>query len=371
MAMLEKEQYNELIRMIDKAINLYKNTPLKFNEYKLYLSNGETLEFKFEQHQIAHLLGVNPAVLKGYISSTNSFESLEELVDNSSHIYHLIQMGIIDSGQLFSPFIKEKLDTFELLFSLCLKNISFVCKHDQAISCLNGVKHRYKGLYYIMIESEEKSVFLGIRPDERNQNKLIPVTSIPIGNDERGNEVFSHIISNQEIMLVNSLQLKNIDRKEFMSYSEKLDVVHYLNKLVIMFHAKLLLISDFEYILRQCLGYMEKDKQYNRVVSLLIESMKTGRKVTFESGNNNIKELINVHNETMGQRRYYGEIEELYRLKNELVEAQQQLADYERQVNIQEQIIENQGIIMQEQAKKIDKLQQFQDEAFTFFKKYQ
>ena len=46
--MISKYEFGQLIEKLEAAVALYKNTNYKYNENKLFLSNGKALEFKFK-----------------------------------------------------------------------------------------------------------------------------------------------------------------------------------------------------------------------------------------------------------------------------------------------------------------------------------
>lgn len=57
--MPSKYQFEQIITKLEEAVKLYKNTDYRYNENKIYLSNGQVLEFEFKPQNIPHLLGIN------------------------------------------------------------------------------------------------------------------------------------------------------------------------------------------------------------------------------------------------------------------------------------------------------------------------
>ena len=62
--MPNKYEFEQIIVSLEEAINCFKKSQRRFNEYKIYLSNGKVLEFTFDDKNIPHLLGINIGNLK-------------------------------------------------------------------------------------------------------------------------------------------------------------------------------------------------------------------------------------------------------------------------------------------------------------------
>lgn len=140
MTMPTQIQFNDMIERLEQAYNFYQDTPYHFNEYEMYLSNGEKLQFNFHPSKIAHLLGIHIGNFLNYriLSSTNAGEMWKEIIDRSSYIYQKCIKGEINYSALFSDFMEEKIDYFKQILKMDFDNIQFVCKYEKAIGYLLG-----------------------------------------------------------------------------------------------------------------------------------------------------------------------------------------------------------------------------------------
>ena len=83
-----KYEFEQTIVDLEEVVNCFKKSQRRFNNYKLYLSNGKVLEFTFNDKNIPHLLGINIGNLKTskILSSDKPFEMLEELIDRYTEV---------------------------------------------------------------------------------------------------------------------------------------------------------------------------------------------------------------------------------------------------------------------------------------------
>lgn len=115
---------------INDIIDYIENTKYENRRYKLYLSNGEYLNFSIPNNTIPHLLGVNTTYLSStnIFKTTNSFELLKELIENPYKIYSLERNGIIKYDNLFSQYIIDKVNSFMENIRINIQNVEFICK---------------------------------------------------------------------------------------------------------------------------------------------------------------------------------------------------------------------------------------------------
>ena len=221
--MPNKYEFEQIIVSLEEAINCFKKSQRRFNEYKIYLSNGKVLEFTFDDKNIPHLLGINIGNLKTskILSSDKPFEMLEELIERYTAIYQKMKRGEIQYKDIFSPYIKEKAHFFKLIFNFHTSNILGVCRYSPINSYLNGDTNTYGCDYYIIFDDDENfPYFLGLKEDRINDYYA---PSSVIGNfDETGaNNSLKSIISNQQIMLVNNVFRTNTGEKYYVTNAEK------------------------------------------------------------------------------------------------------------------------------------------------------
>lgn len=103
-------ELEDLFYSMKCVVDYMVNSNYEDRRFKIYLSNGQYLNFSINNNNLAHLLGVNTTYLvsTGLFKSTNSFELLNELIENSNKIHKLSNEGIIDYNMLFSKHIINK-----------------------------------------------------------------------------------------------------------------------------------------------------------------------------------------------------------------------------------------------------------------------
>ena len=104
--MPSKYEFQQLIEKIEEAINLYKNSPCRFNENKIFLSNGKAINFEIKPHNVPHLLGININNLKNskFLKETKPLDMVEELINRYNTFYERMIRGEIIFGDIFSDF---------------------------------------------------------------------------------------------------------------------------------------------------------------------------------------------------------------------------------------------------------------------------
>ena len=95
MNMPTQMQFNDIIQKLEHAYNFYFDTPYRFNEYEIYLSNGEKLQFNFPTSRMPHLLGIQLGNIQDsrILSSVRSEDVWREVIDRSTYIYQKCLKG--------------------------------------------------------------------------------------------------------------------------------------------------------------------------------------------------------------------------------------------------------------------------------------
>ena len=104
-------ELESLFEEIKEIINFIELSKYQNRRNRIYLSNGDRLNFSVPNNTIAHLLGINTNYLMstGICASTSSFNILKEMCENAYRINKAHKDGILSYEQLFSPYLKQKL----------------------------------------------------------------------------------------------------------------------------------------------------------------------------------------------------------------------------------------------------------------------
>ena len=382
--MPSKYQFEQIITKLEEAVKLYKNTDYRYNENKIYLSNGQVLEFEFKPQNIPHLLGIDIVNLRNskILIATKPLDMLEELIDRYTAIYQKFVRGEIAYFDIFSPYIKEKIDSFETILKCSINDIYFVSEYSLPRAYLNGERNNYGCQYYIAFDDGKREIsFLGLKKDE-DEYYYSPSSIISSSDEKTSDKLLSDLISNQRIMLVNCVGRKNVDSYAYLTNADKLAIVQSLSNLANKFDSHLILNNDFIYNLKKLMLIYEKDLNYQSFISQLILAISKGKRYksdcSFDQScselvevyNNSIKKTVNTSTQT--------DVEELKKLRAELLAAQQKLqeqekliAEKDKKISEQESQIESQQEQLNAQQTSIDRLTDFKEEAFQLLKKYQ
>lgn len=205
-----KADFDNLIDRIRDIVEKYENNVLHYNQYQIYLANGERIFFEVSPWSIAHLLGIR----LDYIKSTNLFKNtdpsllLKEILENSYSVYRHVQEGRLSYSSLFSNFIEQKLSSFEkIIYYFDPNDIEFVCKYDKGRTYQLGLEKNYFCDYFIAkVDKEENLHLLGLI---RNGNSYTPMTNLYFPKDDRQFTNLKRLLMNQLITYVNNISISN------------------------------------------------------------------------------------------------------------------------------------------------------------------
>lgn len=206
----KKYIYDEIIEKINDCIKCYEEWVNKSNLYQLFLANGDVIKYSIHRNNIAHLLGVDLNKLVSYkiMEKEESYDMLKKLV-NDSHKYWNDMKGKLNYEEIFSPFIKQKLDNFSEQLKVPYPNqINFVCKYDRE---RNYATKEIDGLYadYYMARTNDEGdvVLLGLLKKEGNI--CVPQTTRVILNNELFEKNMTELLKNQVVTYLNGLNINN------------------------------------------------------------------------------------------------------------------------------------------------------------------
>lgn len=198
-----------LFEKINDFINYLENYRLEDRSYVLFLANGEKIKVKISSNYIPHLLGINTNVLKntGHYNGNNSYEILKNFI--SSGAYQLNQLykdGIIKYSDVFSNFIKDKVDYLRENLKFDVNSTDFVCKYDSKKTyMINDKNQKYD--YIIVKKLPDGSC--GVMCLVENAYSYAPMSNQIFHTDEDLELFLSENITNQEVTLFTGVLNRN------------------------------------------------------------------------------------------------------------------------------------------------------------------
>lgn len=207
-------ELEDLFYSIKEIIEYIENTDFEKRRLKIYLSNGEYLNFSIPNNSIPHLLGIDTTYLVStrLFKSTNSFEVLKELIANPYKIHNSVSKNIISYNALFSEHILEKVNEFRNNIMLDIKNIEFICKYDKERTY--GTNLNVLDCNYIIFKRLPDSKY-GLLYLVRNNGYYFPMSSQIYDSYEKAIEKLKGISKFQEITLINAFNIFTIGNEDF------------------------------------------------------------------------------------------------------------------------------------------------------------
>jgi len=222
--------------------------------YKMFLSNGEYLNFSIPKSSIPHLLGVNTNYLAAtnIFNTNNSFELLKLLIENPYKISTLEQSGIINYDQLFSQFITEKVNSFRENIKINLPDIEFICKYEPRKTY--KISAESKNYDYLIVKKLDNERY-GILCLVRNQGYFTPMSSQVFEDYETLIIKLKELIKYQEITLINGIEIFNTNDDYYSSHylklNDKAQKLHNLRNYKKDFDISIDVANDFEYSIKK------------------------------------------------------------------------------------------------------------------------
>ncbi len=377
--MPSKYEFQQLIEKIEEAINLYKNSPCRFNENKIFLSNGKAINFEIKPHNVPHLLGININNLKNskFLKETKPLDMVEELINRYNTFYERMIRGEIIFGDIFSDFIKEKIVAFPNVLKCSLNEIEFVCKYNPEKTYTTGQVDSYGCEYYIAFNNDEDNyIYLGLKKEENGNFYsyfYTPASILYQMDKEKATKLLSNIIKNQQIFLANGLERRNIGKTENIRNADKLSKVQNLMNLADIYDSNLILNSEYIYVLKKFMSLSENSAEVNNFISSFTLALVKGKQINnYQDINDDFNQLVEAYNLFIKSQNgdIEGELAELKALKQQLEKAKAEIASQSATIEKQKAEISRQKEIIDEQDKKLNSIEQFKEEAFQLFKKY-
>ena len=219
-----RADYDCLIKKLKEMVEYYEKSITRNNRIKMYLANGDVINYTITNHNIAHLLGVNTQILVSnkIVSSTDSYGALKDLINDPYGTYNAIEK-FNGFGSVFSLYIEDKIGAFKKqIDNPNILGYEFVCKYDWS---RNYTEKEVDGLtadYYLASKDENDNIILlGLvsQNEEYDNDVYIPQTTRVIKEEQlygllKGQEityVSKSVINNPYNGYIGEFTVKNID----------------------------------------------------------------------------------------------------------------------------------------------------------------
>lgn len=222
---LTKHELEDLLYNIKEIINYIEKSNFDKRRFKIYLSNGEDLNFSVSKASIPHLLGVDiPYLLSTRIFTNNTaFNLLKKLASNSDKVWKCYRQGIINFDQLFSPFVFKKVDNFRENIKIKINDVEFICKYNSEKSYINN--DNSENCDYLIFKKLDNDKY-GLLTLVRNAGYFTPMSNQIFDDYESVKESLSSKLKHQDITLASCIKIYFNDENSY--YDEDIKTL-YLN----------------------------------------------------------------------------------------------------------------------------------------------
>lgn len=211
---LTKLELEDLLYNIKEIINYIEKSNFDKRRFKIYLTNGEDINFSVPKVCIPHLLGVNIPYLSStkIFTNNNAFNLLKKIASNSDKIWKYYRQGIITFDQLFSPFVFKKVDNFRENIRININDVEFICKYNSEKSYINN--DNFENCDYLIFKKldNDKYVLLTL---VRNAGYFTPMSSQIFDDYESAKESLSPKLKHQDITLMSCIKIYFNDENSY------------------------------------------------------------------------------------------------------------------------------------------------------------
>lgn len=385
---LTKLKFSEICERIKEIINTFfeeedicysflddndrKKIRLDERKTMLFLSNGDVVNYTINKKNLAHLLGINTDYLlaTGMYSENNSYDILKKFVISDSVSYKKHTDGIIDLNRVLSPYIEEKLNSFEKNAFININDCQFVCKYD---------KNRAYGFYdttstmdYIVVQQSEGMYYISILSEDDKGNYLPVSNQVFNSYEEFYNKVFP-IITNQEITLINGMSIKqgySFPKKLWVNVQARNSKLETLAKNARDFECIPNVLNDYLYS-QKIISDNRMDNNVNNALFIKIASLMETKNVinlnklgfSSEDISPEMHNLINAYNNSLFEDNGFDENklftdvqEENETLKKEIKAAQEKIDELNAKYNLIEEQYKDKEAELENLNKKIEEI---------------
>ncbi len=272
-------KYNEIVAKANNCVNWFEKLDIKNNKINFYLANGDILNIRIFEANIAHLLGFNIS----YLNMTNKFnkdlsnyDKLKYVLEKPYIFKNLLINNDISTDFMFSDSINQKLAVFKDNLSIRSDDIYCVIKYDnektyQAINIPDPCD------YYIIRKKRNNYLVLGLI---NNGNVYTPATSRLYDDKEKFDEFMNRVARKQEITYPHLLNINNPyhDYKvnAFFPLSEKEYILNNIINISQKYSATPAVARDYAFTINKFKTVREDQNINLNILRLLSDSIKSG-----------------------------------------------------------------------------------------------
>ena len=272
-------KYNEIVEKANDCVNWFEKLDIKNNKINFYLANGDILNIRIFEANIAHLLGFNIS----YLNMTNKFNKDLSNYDKLKYVLakpyifkNLLINNDISTDFMFSDSINQKLAVFKDNLSIRSDDIYCVIKYDnektyQAINIPDPCD------YYIIRKKRNNHLVLGLI---KNGNVYTPVTSRLYDDKEKFDEFMNRVARKQEITYPHLLNINNPYRdykvNAFFPLSEKEYILNNIINISQKYSATPAVARDYAFTINKFKTVREDQNINLNILRLLSDSIKSG-----------------------------------------------------------------------------------------------
>ena len=272
-------KYNEIVAKANNCVNWFEKLDIKNNKINFYLANGDILNIRIFEANIAHLLGFNIS----YLNMTNKFNKDLSNYDKLKYVLakpyifkNLLINNDISTDFMFSDSINQKLAVFKDNLSIRSDDIYCVIKYDnektyQAINIPDPCD------YYIIRKKRNNYLVLGLI---NNGNVYTPVTSRLYDDKEKFDEFMNRVARKQEITYPHLLNINNSYRdykvNAFFPLSEKEYILNNIINISQKYSATPAVARDYAFTINKFKTVREDQNINLNILRLLSDSIKSG-----------------------------------------------------------------------------------------------
>ncbi len=349
--------------------NNHKKIRLDNRSAMLFLSNGDAINYILNRKNLAHLLGIDTDYLlsTGIYNETNSYSILKKFVTNYDNSYKKYADGIIDLNKVISPYVNQKLSSFEKNIFININDCVFVCKYNnnRAYGTCD-----YPSMDYIIVQEKEGMYYVSILSNDEN-NDYLPISNQVFNSYEEFYDAFYKTLANQEITMLNGMNIKQgyqDPKKIWINISTRNNKLQLLDENARKFKCIPNVLNDCLYS-QKIISENKMDNNQNNLLLSQLSTLIASRnlididKLGFSKNDisNNLLEVINSYNDSLFldasvdiDRSYTNVLEENEKLKIKLEESQKAYEKLNSKYNEVEKNYKDQDKELEKLKKKIE-----------------
>lgn len=290
-----------LFEKILEIINYYESTNFNERKNKLFLGNGDRLNYCVPKECVAHLLGINTTYLvsTGLFKTTNSFELVKKLCENAYYIYNLSKQKVLNLDKLFSPYIFEKIEIFKDNINIYAESVELVCKYDSNRSFINQANS--ENYDYIIVKKYENGK-IGILCLVDNFGLYTPRSSQIYNSFEEAQEKLSKLLKFQEVTILKDVNIYSRYSDYNKTYHLNLDaIIKKTRKLTELYKKEFNCSIDVSSAFLFSIDKQRQNRDQNfanlSIVEKIVECIEKGKIIaTKDFNDNNLLEIANAFN---------------------------------------------------------------------------